>query len=192
MKLPISYYGDSILRQKTKLVTEINDEIRTLIDDMTDTMVAVHGIGLAAPQVNQSIAICLVHPPQPSEEEPRPPIQIFINPKLSNPSGEMYVLSEACLSIPGLHGDVVRPGSITVTYMNIEGQEVTEVVSGWVARILMHENDHLNGVLFIDRMDPKPRKELEPHLVQLKKRIALWRKDPKKYPMPKDEEPSEM
>lgn len=177
MELPLAYYGDPILRKKTSPVTHIDDQIRRLIDDMTETMRKNDGIGIAAPQVHQSLAICIVCPPViVGEGEDRKIIEgtprVFINPKLSNPSEHITSYSEGCLSIPKLHAEIIRPASITVEAMDINGNIFTEELFGMEARILMHENDHLNGVLFIDRIQGKKRQALEPQLQQIKKKYS--------------------
>jgi peptide deformylase len=171
--LPLAYYGEPILRKKCSPVKEITPEIRTLIEEMIETMDACDGVGLAAPQVHHSLRIFVMRAPvqeegkDPMEGEPK----VFINPELSLPSQKTHEESEGCLSIPTIHGDVIRPWSITVKYMNLEGATLQETLSGLEARIVMHENDHINGVLFIDRISKKERKEVESALKHLQHRI---------------------
>lgn len=171
MQLPILYYGNPILRKKTSPVLEITDEIRAFIHDLEETMLAHNGIGIAAPQVGKSVAIFLTSFPLEDDQGHfrHAPTRIFINPKLSNPSTETWLHEEGCLSIPKYYGEVERPVKITVTAQDIDGKEFTEQFEGWPARVCMHENDHLNGVLFPDRMSPKKRQEIEPILRQIKK-----------------------
>jgi peptide deformylase len=172
MKLPIIYFGNSILRTKTQPVTEITDEIRTLVADMIETMQAHNGLGISAPQIGKSLAIFIISPPIESADDKyeQAPPRVFINPKLTEPSPETWLHSEGCLSIPKVYGDVWRPTQITVTALDLEGKEFTEVFEGWPARVIMHENDHINGVLFIDRIPMHQRKKIEPQLRDIKKR----------------------
>jgi len=170
MKLPILYYGNPILRKKAAPVTEITEEIRTFVKDMIDTLIAADGSGLAAPQVGRLIRIFVVRIVGDDEEgwAAYGTPTVFINPEILSPSTEDIILPEGCLSIPGLRGNVTRPLSLKVRAMDIDGNIFTEEVSGWRARCIMHENDHLNGVLYIDRLPKHVRKEFEPHLRKIK------------------------
>lgn len=172
MKLPILYYGHPILRQKCEPITEITDDIRKLVDDMIETMYANDGAGLAAPQVGRSIRLfILCHYTEESDgswslSKPK----VYINPKLSSPSEEMVEDAEGCLSIPGMRAKVLRPYKITVEATDLEGNTFYEEVEGYNARGRMHENDHINGVLYVDRVDAATKKKIEPFLKQMKKK----------------------
>lgn len=170
MQIPLFYYGNPVLRQKAKPVTEVNNEIKKLIQDMEDTMNSFSAIGISAPQVGKQLAICLTR--HPIEDEfgryARAETRVFINPKLTNPSVETWMHDEGCLSIPKIYADVERPVRITVTALDRDGKEFTEELVGWAARVLMHENDHLNGVLFIDRISQKQRHQIEADLRRIK------------------------
>jgi peptide deformylase len=174
MKLSIAYYGEPVLRKKTENVKEITAEIRQLVADMIETMHAENGIGLAAPQVFQSVSIFVTCVPLYKDDDIISPgiERVFINPKILNYSDEDETLSEACLSIPKLNGYVTRPFKIKVEYMNLEGQTLVEEFEDYEARCIMHENDHINGKLFIDRLHPKERKELESKLREIKKKYT--------------------
>jgi peptide deformylase len=178
MKLPIAYYGAAVLRKKTEQVKEVNDEIRQLIKDMDETMRANNGMGLAAPQVSRSLALFIICPPVPNppghaEAYRYEKIQVFINPKISEPSDAMIDMDEGCVSIPGVRGNVIRPLSVTVEALDENGKPFKKVFTGMEARIIMHENDHINGVLFIDRLqDPPYRKKIEPMLREIKKKYS--------------------
>ncbi len=170
MKLPIALYGDPILRKKGARIEEINEDIRMLVQDMTDTIQAVDGLGLAAPQVFRSLTLFITYLPIKIDEETwQRPLKVFINPKILSYSEETWTHSEACLSIPKVYGDVTRPYTITVEYTDLEGKRLTESFSEWPARVVLHENDHINGALYIDRMPAKERRELEPFLREIKK-----------------------
>lgn len=170
MKLPLHYYGDPILRQKAKPVEEITDEIRQLCQDMIETMLEYKGIGLAATQVGHMVRIFVSNVEFEDEEGEvhlGDPV-VYINPVLSEPSDTCVERSEGCLSIPKLYAAVTRPLTITVEAMDLEGNLFKKECYGYHARNIMHENDHLNGVLFIDRIKGKRRTQLEPELRRIK------------------------
>lgn len=171
MKVDLAYLGHPILRKKAQPILKIDQPILDLIVHLKATVVAHHGLGLAAPQIGAQLAILVACFPERSEEDtivPGPP-KVFINPKISDPSPETWVAEEGCLSIPKVYAPVERPQSITVTYQDELGVTHTERLSGWPAKIVMHENDHLNGVLFIDRLEAKDKRELSADLDRLKK-----------------------
>jgi peptide deformylase len=173
MKLPLVYYGNPILRKKAIEVEEITDEIQTLIDEMLVTMKEARGIGLAAPQVGFGIRLFITQVPVPSKEDPEEevegPFLVFINPKLSQPSEEKWDYYEGCLSIPTVHAYVTRPYAIHVEATDRHGNPFEADYTGLQARCIMHENDHINGVLFIDRLTKEQRKEIEGDLEKMKK-----------------------
>ncbi len=170
--LPLAYYEDPILRKKAKTI-EITEDIKKLVEEMIETMDAYNGVGLAAPQIHHSIRLFIIRLPIEVEEDKFElgQVKVFINPTLSSPSEETWTTSEACLSIPTIHANVERPKEITVEYTNLEGITVKERFSGWQARVIMHENDHIDGVLFIDHLRKEEREKLESFLQNLKKRI---------------------
>lgn len=176
MKLPITYYGNPVLRKKCERVEEITPEIRQLVVDMEETMRFHDGIGIAAPQVNRSLAlfiICVdIHTDDEQETTIPGKLRVFINPKILEYSEVQWVRGEGCLSIPGIYGEVVRPMTIKVEAMDIEGNIFVEEFNELEARAIMHENDHINGVLFIDRVRGKERQEMEQPLKALKKKFA--------------------
>lgn len=178
MQLPLSYYGNPILRQKTVPVDEITDEIRRLIKDMQETMHANNGIGLATPQIGLSISLFITEVPILITDDPEKPrwepgkLRVFINPKIIGYSDEKWVYDEGCLSIPGLHAEVVRPVGVIVRATDQDGKEFEETFSWLDARAIMHENDHINGVLFIDRVHGKAREKLEPKLHEIKQKFS--------------------
>lgn len=174
MQMPLSYYGDPVLRKKTSRIDEITDEIRKLVPDMVVTMHANNGIGLAAPQVGRSISLFITEVPVNVSENPHEAkwepgkLRVFINPKIMAHSEEQWVYNEGCLSIPGLYGDVVRPVGVVVRATDLDGNEFEETLTWLDGRAVMHENDHINGVLFIDRIHGQAREELEPTLQEIK------------------------
>ncbi len=171
--LPLAYYGNPILRQKADPISEITDSVVKLAEEMIETMDACNGLGLAAPQVHHSVQMFVIR--RPIEDEmghvDLGDAKVFINPKISEPSEETWTVSEGCLSIPSIHADVERPKEITVEYTNVEGKPVKERCSGWEARVIMHENDHIQGILFIDYLPEEKRAALEPYLKRMDQRI---------------------
>lgn len=153
-------YGNPVLRIKAKPIDTVDGSIRTLVDDMVETMIQAEGIGLAAPQVAESIALCVVN--LGLIEEGAAP-KTYINPVKLHEEGTA-TLEEGCLSIPDIREDVTRPEIIRVRYKDINGEEHEETCDGMLARVLQHEIDHLNGVLIIDRISPIKRKLLTKRL----------------------------
>lgn len=174
MKLPLAYYGDAVLRKKALPVKEIDASIHQLVKDMEETMTFHKGCGLAAPQVHRSIALFLTQIPRYVGEKEVDPgiVRAFLNPKILSYSQESWGCSEACLSIPGMREMVIRPLKILLEATTLEGTLFTEEFVGFDAHVIMHENDHLNGVLYIDRLPQDKRKRLEPQLRALKKEHA--------------------
>jgi len=171
--LPLAYYGHPILRKKADPIVGITDDIRKLVQEMIETMDACDGIGLSAPQIHHSIKLFVIRKPvevEGGKVELRE-VKVFINPRVSMPSSETWNAVEGCLSIPTIHGEVERPKEITVEYSDLSGHLIKERVMGWEARVIMHENDHINGVLFIDHLSDRERKNLEPFLTNLHNRI---------------------
>ena len=141
----IRKFEDDILRKKCREVEEINDRIVTLVKDMAETMYDADGVGLAAPQVGILKRIFVI---DVYDEEG---LRVFINPKILETSGE-DLETEGCLSLPGKQGEVLRPKKVKVKAFNIKGEEFTLEAEGLLARAICHENDHLDGVLFIDHL----------------------------------------
>lgn len=174
MILKFTYYGDPILRKKTEPVNEITDEIRKLAADMIETIEKTsNAIGLSAPQVNQSVALFVVQFPDKNHTDKwvPGPFEVHLNPKILEISEEGWYYSEGCLSIPGLYCEVPRPVKIKFQSMDLNGKTNIREYAGYEARMLMHENDHLNGVLFIDRISPEERKRIEPELREIRKKF---------------------
>lgn len=177
--LPIYLYGTQVLRKKAHLVDEMDDETVKLVYDMFETLRTSNGIGLAATQVGSLKRVIVVdisdvetdsdgEPSAQSEEpEAKPKKLVMINPLVVSDHGS-WSMEEGCLSIPNLHGNVTRPEEITVRYRdgNYRTQELT--AGGLLARVIQHEIDHLDGVLFIDRMAKTERVLLRPQLNEIK------------------------
>lgn len=178
MILKLAYYGDPVLRKKCEPIKEVTDEIRQLVSDMVETMEANNGIGLAAPQVHRSLRLFITRVPTEDEEgkEVQGELLVFINPEIIEVSEEISEMSEGCLSIPKLHGNVGRPYKTIVRAMDLEGNLFTQEFVDLNSHCVLHENDHINGVLFIDRVHGKERKELEPKLRVVKKEFSQGKK----------------
>ena len=153
--LPIRQFGDPVLRQKAKRITKVDKSIRRLVNDMIETMHDAPGVGLAAPQVGVSLRLLVV---EATEGE----IQVLVNPEIVKASGER-MLDEGCLSLPGYVGTVKRHEAVTVKAQNLDGKEIRIKANELLAQALEHEIDHLNGVLFVDRLvSPESLRRLTP------------------------------
>ena len=152
--LEIKKYPNPILRKKCLEVKEVTEEIKNLGWDMVETMVENEGIGLAAPQVGELKRIIVVHPIQERtiEEKTTKKPQIFINPKIIKKTKEMEIDEEGCLSFPGLFLKIKRAKEVEIEAQNEKGEKIRIETEGLPARIFQHEIDHLDGILFIDRI----------------------------------------
>ncbi len=152
--LKIRIMGDEVLRQVASNVDEFDDNLARLGEEMIQIMHDSDGIGLAAPQVGISKRI-LVIDISPIDEEAEP--LVFVNPVIMEASGEC-TLEEGCLSIPDVRENVTRPEEIFLKYQTVLGESISEQYTGWMSRVLQHEIDHLNGVLFVDYLSPIKQK----------------------------------
>ena len=175
--LPLAYLGDPILHKKAENIHALSASIHSLVEEMVESMDAYHGIGLAAPQVHHSLRLFVIRKPidDGSGGYDAGPVKVFINPTLHDPSEETWKEEEACLSIPNIHANVERPREISIEYVNISGDTIRERLSGWEARVIMHEYDHIDGVLFIDRLPTKEQTSLEPTIQRIKRRLGQSR-----------------
>lgn len=152
--LPLAYYGHPILSKVAEPILSITEDLKSLAQKMTQTMGALDGYGLAAPQVHLSIRFFIIRRPFFDKEGnlELKEVKFFINPEISLPSEETCKFVEDCLSIPTIEAEVERPKEVTVNYTNLEGEPIKERVAGLEARIIQHEMDHLNGILYLDRL----------------------------------------
>lgn len=178
MKYQLVYFGNPILRQKAKDVEAFDEELTELLLEMERILKEHDGIGLAAPQVGVSKRVFLTKIPVEGVDGTwdEGPIRTFINPKLTHPSQKTLEREEGCLSIPGIYLPIVRPLSITVTALDHKGTPFEVTYEGLEARCCMHENDHLNGVLTVDRTTKPKRKQVEPLLKDLRKKYNSQQK----------------
>lgn len=150
MRYPVVLYPDKILKQQTRPVVEITDEMIQLLDDLYETMLAHDGIGIAAPQIGKNLRIAIV---ALGDEEEGEEEEIFelINPQIIQKKGSSVDV-EGCLSLPKVYGTVERAEEVTVRYINREGHEMEVDAYGYLARAFQHEIDHLNGEVFVDKI----------------------------------------
>lgn len=141
---------NKILRGESKKVKKADKKLKKLIQDMEETMFDLNGVGIAAPQVGVNLRLALARLNVDTDHEI---IVALINPEIIKPSDEMLDLEEGCLSLPGQWGNVKRHASLTVKFENVKGEKQTLFLEGFNARVIQHEVDHLNSMLFIDRAD---------------------------------------
>jgi peptide deformylase len=153
---PVRIYGDPVLREKSRVVEAVDGSVRDLIQDLRETMKAYNGVGLAANQIGVAQRVLVVDVPAEGERR----IQLaLVNPVIRRRSGS-EAGEEGCLSIPGIWEDVRRAGHVEVEGLDEQGRAVSVAAEGFLARALQHEVDHLDGVLFVDRLSPLKRQFL--------------------------------
>ncbi|UCC43814.1 MAG: peptide deformylase [Candidatus Zixiibacteriota bacterium] len=159
----IVLYGDPVLREKAAKVDEINQEVKDLVSDLVDALKGAQGLGLAAPQIGVSKRVFVV---DLSVIDLSESVRVFINPEIVQTDDEIE-LEEGCLSFPGIYQRIVRPAKVRVRALDINGEQFEMTFDGLAARAVLHENDHLNGVLFIDHISPLTRTMLKGKLKKL-------------------------
>ena len=152
--LKVRRYGDPVLRRRATAVETVTPEVRRLVDDMIDTMYDEVGIGLAAPQVGASVRLLVV-----GDEEGRG-AQVLVNPAITAQGGKVTA-EEGCLSLPGIFAQVTRSEWVTLEAQDLDGRPIAITARGLRARVFQHEIDHLDGVLFIDRLEPVVRDRIK-------------------------------
>ncbi len=167
--LPITVYGDKILREKAKPIEKIDDDVILLVRNMFETMRNANGIGLAANQVNVAKQVFVVDVSVVEGLEHIKPVAM-INPEILLVSEETVIFEEGCLSLPTLAADVERPEIIKVRYLNTDEELVEIEADDLFARVILHEYDHLIGKMIPDRTDPKLRKKLQRKLSEISSR----------------------
>lgn len=188
--LPMCNYGNPVLREQSVPVEVVDAAVEELAASMLVTMDEQEGIGLAAPQVGQNIRMITLNVPLPNDTEDSPPFSntpgelvllnqmpmILINPQLSVFSEQLFEYNEGCLSMPGIRGWVVRPEFVQLDATTVNGATVAFRCGGLLSRCLQHEVDHLDGVLFTDRMEADDLAQLEGALNKLERQTRLSRK----------------
>jgi peptide deformylase len=167
--LPVTLFGDKILRKKTSKVTEVDNKTIELIKNMFSTMRNANGIGLAANQVGADKAIFVVDISGIEDYKDIKPMTI-INPRIVERSEEKIKMEEGCLSIPDVRSEIERPKEITIAYQDVDLNEHTVKVGDVLARVMQHEYDHLQGILFTDYLTGEEKKKLKNQLDEIKNR----------------------
>ncbi|MFW2541166.1 peptide deformylase [Primorskyibacter sp. 2E107] len=170
MKRNILIHPDPRLKKLCDPVADLSDELRTLADDMLETMYDAPGIGLAAPQIGVLSRLIVLDCVKGDNEAPRP--MVMFNPRILAASDEENVYDEGCLSIPDQYAEVTRPKAVDVEWIDRDGKLQTETFDGLWATCVQHEIDHLDGKLFIDYLKPLKRQMITRKMVKLKKELA--------------------
>lgn len=173
MVLPIYNAFHPILKAKTNAVENIDDEVLKFIGDMFETMHFAEGIGLAANQVGKSLSILVVADIFDENDKLVHPKKAYINPEILANSEEVEEFNEGCLSVPELREDVVRPSEIQLRFVDVDGKEHNIFADGLLARVLQHEIDHLNGILFFERISPLRRTLIQNKLRKIKNGLIV-------------------
>ena len=178
MILPIVAYGEPVLRKKAKEINKEFPNLSVLITNMWETMYNAHGVGLAAPQVGLPIRLFLVDTTPFSDDEDLSPEEqkslngfkkVFINAKILEEDGEAWDVNEGCLSIPDVREDVKRKAQITIEYQDENFETYTETYEGLLARVIQHEYDHIEGILFTDKLSSLKKRLLKSRLDKISK-----------------------
>ncbi|MGA0384131.1 MAG: peptide deformylase [Flavobacteriaceae bacterium] len=173
MILPIIAYGDPVLKRKALPISESYEGLEQLIESMWETMYHAHGVGLAAPQIGKSIRLFVIDgSPFADDEDATPSDQlvlktfkkVFINAEMITEEGDDFSFTEGCLSIPDIREDVTRPSVIRLRYLDENFIEHVEEYSGLAARIIQHEYDHIEGILFTDKLSPLKKRLIKGRL----------------------------
>ena len=173
MILPIVAFGSPILRKKCIDISPDYPELEILLENMKETMSDAHGVGLAAPQINKAIRLFLIDttPFVNDEEETEEVIvkQVFINARILEETGEEWDFNEGCLSIPDIREDISRKPSITIEYFDENFEKHTDTYDGLTARVIQHEYDHIQGILFTDKISALRKRMIKGKLLDISK-----------------------
>jgi len=172
-RLEMKYYGDTILRKVAEPVRVFDDKLRELAEGMIETMLFERGVGLAAPQVGESVRL-IVALRMADSDDANVPAEALVNPKVVFASKETWSYEEGCLCIPGVSGQVIRPKEVEVEYQDLEGKPRRIRSDQFFSRILQHEIDHLNGVLFIDYLSSAQKSLIKPKLKEISESQHLF------------------
>lgn len=159
MILPVVAYGNPVLKKRGADIEKGAIDVKALSEDMYETMYNANGVGIAAPQIGKSLRLFVVDSSPMHEEEGKGVKQVFVNPEILEKEGDEWAFEEGCLSIPGIHEDVLRQEKIVIRYFDENWEEHEDTFDGMDARVILHEYDHIEGILFTD------------HLTAFKKRL---------------------
>jgi len=178
MILPIVAYGDAVLRKKAIEIDKDHPKLKDLVENMWETMYKASGVGLAAPQVGLSLRLFVIDATPFSDDEDLSTEEqeilkgfkkVFINAKIEEETGSDWAFNEGCLSIPDIREDVSRKDTITITYQDETFKSHTETYNGLVARVIQHEYDHIEGILFTDKLSSLKKRLLKSRLEKISK-----------------------
>lgn len=178
MILPIIAYGDSVLRKKCINIDKNHTDLDKLIADMRETMENAQGVGLAAPQINKAIRLFIVDTRPFAEDDELSDEErnllagfnkVFINAQITNEEGDEWSFNEGCLSIPNIREDVKRKDTITIEYLDENFKPHKETLNGLAARVVQHEYDHIEGILFTDKLSSLKKKLVKKKLEKISK-----------------------
>lgn len=171
MNLPIYLYGHPVLRKKSVDIGPDYPNLKELISDMFDTMYKAEGVGLAAPQIGKNINLVVIDASPLAKDDPtlKDFKRTFINPKITFNTENKITIEEGCLSIPDIHENVSRPTDLTVDYLNENFEPVSERFTDYQAVVMQHEFDHLQGIMFVDKISPLRRRMLQNRLNSISK-----------------------
>lgn len=169
MIFPIIAYGDPILKKRALEIQKNYPKLKELIADMYATMYSSKGVGLAAPQIGLSIRLFVIDGSPFEEEEVKSLKQVFINPRIREEEGKLWKFNEGCLSIPTIREDVHRKEQLFIEYYDEEWNFKKESFTGLAARVIQHEYDHIEGILFIDRISPLRKRLIKGKLTNISK-----------------------
>ncbi|MDG1516920.1 MAG: peptide deformylase [Flavobacteriales bacterium] len=174
MILPVVAFGDPVLREVGIDISKDFDGLPKLIENMWETMYGAEGVGLAAPQIGKSIRLFVIDASPFAEDEPGLEgfKKVFINAEILEETGEEWAFKEGCLSIPGLRDNVKRQETIKIKYFDEQFKEHIEEYSGFAARVIQHEYDHINGILFTDKINPLKKQMIKRKLTDISKGIV--------------------
>jgi peptide deformylase len=164
--MDIVYYPDPVLQRRAEASGRSPADLRAFVDGMIDAMVEAHGVGLAAPQVGEGLRLFVA-----SETGSADDAVVFLDPRIE-PFGRIVEMEEGCLSLPGIRADIRRPESVRVAFTDLDGHERTAEFHELMARIIQHEYDHLDGILFFERMSETDRLRIRPDLAALEEQYV--------------------
>ena len=170
MIYPIRAFGDPVLRAECEEIESFDSDLKKLVDDMFETMDGSDGVGLAAPQIGKNLRIFVIDSTLFDKEKKGEGIrQVFINPIIEEEDGEEWIFEEGCLSIPDVREDVSRKPNVVLSYQTLDGKVKEKKYDGMTARVIQHEYDHIEGVLFTDYISPLKRQLLKGKLSNISK-----------------------
>jgi peptide deformylase len=170
MILPVFAYGQPVLKKKATNIDAQYEDLSTLIENMWETMYAAHGVGIAAPQIGLAIRLFVIDTIQIMEDDKKAEgfKKVFINAQIVEEIGDLWAYEEGCLSIPDIRGDVERPKKVRIQYQDENFNKYDEIYEGINARVIQHEYDHIEGILFVEKLKPLKKKLIQRKLNDIK------------------------